>query len=40
MRRPAGTARYSLTSSQLEGEVTAEEEYNIKWLAATLYAGQ
>ncbi|PBK93428.1 cytochrome P450 [Armillaria gallica] len=35
----AGTARYSLTSSQLEGEVTAEEEHNIKWLAATLYAG-
>ncbi|PBK93427.1 cytochrome P450 [Armillaria gallica] len=34
----AGTARYSLTSSQLEGAVTAEEEYNIKWLAASLYA--
>ncbi|SJL03000.1 related to cytochrome P450 CYP2 subfamily [Armillaria ostoyae] len=35
----AGTARYSLTSSQLEGAATTEEEYNIKWLAASLYAG-
>ncbi|KAK0185239.1 cytochrome P450 [Armillaria mellea] len=35
----AGRARHSLTSSQLKGEVTAEEEHNIKWLAATLYAG-
>ncbi|KAK0234250.1 cytochrome P450 [Armillaria fumosa] len=35
----AGRALYSLTSSQLEGEVTAEEEHDIKWLAATLYAG-
>ncbi|KAK0436559.1 cytochrome P450 [Armillaria borealis] len=35
----AGTARHSLTSSQLEGEVTAEEEYNVKWLASALYAG-
>ncbi|KAK0185241.1 cytochrome P450 [Armillaria mellea] len=34
----AGRARYSLTSRQLESEVTAEEEYNIKWLAASLYA--
>ncbi|PBK60905.1 cytochrome P450, partial [Armillaria solidipes] len=34
----AGTACYSLTSSQLEGAATAEEEYNIKWLAASLYA--
>ncbi|KAK0501150.1 cytochrome P450 [Armillaria luteobubalina] len=35
----AGRALYSLTSSQLEGGVTAEEEHDIKWLAATLYAG-
>ncbi|KAK0501149.1 cytochrome P450 [Armillaria luteobubalina] len=35
----AGRAHYSLISSQLEIEVTAEEEYNIKWLAASLYAG-
>ncbi|KAK0436560.1 cytochrome P450 [Armillaria borealis] len=34
----AGTARHSLTSSQLEGEVTAEED-NVKWLASALYAG-
>ncbi|PBK94407.1 cytochrome P450 [Armillaria gallica] len=36
----AGTARHSLTSSQLEGEVTVKEEYNVKWLASALYAGQ
>ncbi|KAK0434405.1 cytochrome P450 [Desarmillaria tabescens] len=35
----AGTARHSLTSSHLGKGVTAEEEYDIKWLAATLYAG-
>ncbi|KAK0450594.1 cytochrome P450 [Desarmillaria tabescens] len=35
----AGTARHSLTSSHLEKDVTAEEEYDIKWLAASLYAG-
>ncbi|PBK94452.1 cytochrome P450 [Armillaria gallica] len=35
----AGTARHSLTSSQLEGEVTVEKEYNVKWLASALYAG-
>ncbi|KAK0479578.1 cytochrome P450 [Armillaria novae-zelandiae] len=35
----AGRALHSLTSSQLEGGVTAEEEHNLKWLAATLYAG-
>ncbi|KAK0450589.1 cytochrome P450 [Desarmillaria tabescens] len=35
----AGKARHSLTSSLLEGEVTAEEEFDVKWLAATIYAG-
>ncbi|KAG7451809.1 cytochrome P450 [Guyanagaster necrorhizus] len=35
----AGTARLSFTSSRLEGGVSAEEEFDIKWLAATLYAG-
>ncbi|KAK0479598.1 cytochrome P450 [Armillaria novae-zelandiae] len=35
----AGRARLSLTSSLLEGGVSAEEEYDIKWLAGSLYAG-
>ncbi|KAK0479597.1 cytochrome P450, partial [Armillaria novae-zelandiae] len=34
----AGTACLSLTSSHLEGGVSAEEEYDIKWLAGSLYA--
>ncbi|KAK0240536.1 cytochrome P450 [Armillaria nabsnona] len=34
-----GKARLSLTSSQLEGGVGAEEEFDIKWLAGSLYAG-
>ncbi|KAK0436558.1 cytochrome P450 [Armillaria borealis] len=33
-----GKARLSLTSSQLEGGVSAEEEFDIKWLAGSLYA--
>ncbi|KAK0501168.1 cytochrome P450 [Armillaria luteobubalina] len=35
----AGRARLSLTSSHLEGGVSAEEEYDVKWLAGSLYAG-
>ncbi|KAK0479595.1 cytochrome P450 [Armillaria novae-zelandiae] len=35
----AGRARLSLTSSHLEGGVSAEEECDIKWLAGSLYAG-
>ncbi|KAK0478633.1 cytochrome P450, partial [Armillaria luteobubalina] len=35
----AGRARLSLTSSLLESGVSAEEEYDIKWLAGTLYGG-
>ncbi|KAK0234231.1 cytochrome P450 [Armillaria fumosa] len=35
----AGRARLSFTSSHLEGGVSAEEECDIKWLAASLYAG-
>lgn len=34
-----GTAHHSLASSQLEGEVTVEEEYDVKWLASAMYAG-
>ncbi|PBK60866.1 cytochrome P450 [Armillaria solidipes] len=34
-----GKARLSFTSSQLEGGVGAEEEFDIKWLAGSLYGG-
>ncbi|PBK96431.1 cytochrome P450 [Armillaria gallica] len=34
-----GKARLSLTSSQLEGGVGVEEEFDIKWLAGSLYSG-
>ncbi|SJL07070.1 related to cytochrome P450 CYP2 subfamily [Armillaria ostoyae] len=34
-----GKAHLSLTLSQLEGGVGAEEEFDIKWLAGSLYAG-
>ncbi|KAK0209261.1 cytochrome P450 [Desarmillaria ectypa] len=34
----AGNTRLSLTSSELEGGVSTEEEFDVKWLAGSLYA--
>jgi len=39
-RKAAGTATHSFSSALLEGQkLTADEEFDLKWSAASLYSG-